>query len=44
LPSSGGKRRLRRQARIGADDFLLVNTLVLFVVLFAKPLEAGCRI
>jgi MHS family proline/betaine transporter-like MFS transporter len=34
------RRKAAAQAAgtIGADDFLLVNTLVLFVVLFAKPL------
>ncbi len=34
------RRKAQAQAAgsIGADDFLLVNTLVLFVVLFAKPL------
>ena len=34
------RRKLQAQAAgtIGAADFLLVNTLVLFVVLFAKPL------
>ena len=32
------KRKRRRPATIGADDFLLANTLRLFAVLFAKPL------
>jgi MHS family proline/betaine transporter-like MFS transporter len=34
------RRKAEAQASgaLGADDFLLVNTLVLFVVLFAKPL------